>query len=61
MSETHDPDPKMLEILVCPMTRNVLKYDKNKHELISTAAGLAFPIKNGIPILLRDEAREIDN
>lgn len=61
MSETHDPDPKMLEILVCPMTRNVLKYDKNKQELISTAAGLAFPIKNGIPILLRDEAREIDN
>jgi len=50
-------DPKMLEALVCPETRNVLKYDAEKQELISENAGLAFPIRGGIPVMLVDEAR----
>ncbi|MCJ9428169.1 Trm112 family protein [Kordiimonas marina] len=53
-------DPKLLEILVCPVTRTTLEYDAEKQELISRAAGLAFPIRDGIPILLADEARELD-
>jgi len=57
---THKPDPKMLEALVCPVTRNVLTYDREAQELISKAAGLAFPIRNGIPVMLIDEARELD-
>ncbi|MBB5720631.1 hypothetical protein FHS72_000235 [Loktanella ponticola] len=50
-------DPKMLEALVCPETRNTLKYDADKQELISENAGLAFPIRGGIPVMLVDEAR----
>jgi uncharacterized protein YbaR (Trm112 family) len=50
-------DPKMLEALVCPETRNTLKYDAEKQELISENAGLAFPIRGGIPVMLVDEAR----
>jgi uncharacterized protein YbaR (Trm112 family) len=50
-------DPKMLEALVCPETRNALKYDAEKQELISENAGLAFPIRGGIPVMLVDEAR----
>lgn len=58
---THQPvDPKLLEILVCPVTKGPLDYDANKQELISKSAGLAFPIRDGIPIMLIDEAREID-
>ena len=53
-------DPKLLEILVCPLTKSKLRYDKNKQELISDEAKLAFPIRDGIPIMLQDEAREID-
>lgn len=53
------PDPKLLEILVCPLTKTSLRYDKDNHELISEKANLAFPIRYGIPILLIDEAREI--
>ncbi len=53
------PDPKLIEILVCPLTKGPLKYDKEAGELISKKAGLAFPIKNGIPIMLPDEAREL--
>lgn len=53
-------DIKLLEILVCPVTKSPLHYDAAAHELISTAAGLAFPIKYGIPIMLVDEARELD-
>ncbi len=49
---------KMLEALVCPVTRNILKYDAEKQELISENARLAFPIRNGIPVMLIDEARE---
>ena len=52
-------DPKLLEILVCPMTKAPLIYDAAKQELISKSARLAYPIKNGIPIMLVDEAREL--
>ena len=52
-------DPKLLEILVCPMTKAALIYDAQKQELISKSARLAYPIRNGIPIMLTDEAREL--
>ena len=52
-------DPKLLEILVCPVTKCVLIYDRDKQELISKAAGLAYPIKNGVPVMLPGEAREL--
>ncbi|MGE0613981.1 MAG: Trm112 family protein [Hyphomicrobiales bacterium] len=55
------PDPKLLEILVCPLTKTVLEYDREAQELISRAAGLAFPIRDGIPIMLADEARKLDD
>lgn len=54
-----DIDPKLLEILVCPVTKTPLTYDKNAQELISEEAGLAFPIRDGIPIMLVDEARSL--
>ena len=50
-------DRKMLEALVCPLTQSVLEYNEDNQELISKSAGLAYPIKNGIPIMLADEAR----
>ena len=53
-------DPKLLEILVCPLTKTPLEYDAEKQELISRAAKLAYPIRDGIPILLQEEARQID-
>jgi uncharacterized protein YbaR (Trm112 family) len=53
-------DPKLLEILVCPVTRGPLEYDAAAGELISRQAGLAFPIRDGIPIMLVDEARPLD-
>lgn len=53
-------DPKLLEILVCPLTKTSLDYDPKRQELISRAAGLAFPIRDGIPILLPEEARKLD-
>ena len=53
-------DPKMLEALVCPMTHATLRYDAEAQELISENAHLAFPIRNGIPVLLVDEARKTD-
>ncbi len=53
-------DPKLLEILVCPLTKTSLDYDAERQELISRAAGLAFPIRDGIPIMLPDEARKLD-
>ena len=59
MSQPHAFDPKMLEALVCPVTRSTLVYDQEKQELVSKAAGLAFPIRGGIPVMLVDEAREI--
>ena len=53
-------DPKLLEILVCPLSKAPLVYDKTANELISKSAGLAFPIRNGVPILLIDEARQLE-
>ncbi len=52
-------DPRLLEILVCPVTRTALEYDRAASELISRAAGLAYPIRDGIPIMLPDEARTL--
>lgn len=56
----HSVDPKLLEILVCPLSKKPLRYDAENQELISEAAGLAFPIRDGIPIMLIDEARRLD-
>lgn len=52
-------DPKLLEILVCPLTKGPLRYDREAQELISEEAGLAYPIRDGIPIMLIDEARQL--
>jgi hypothetical protein len=54
-------EPKLLEILVCPLTKGPLEYDPDAQELISRAAGLAYPIRDGIPIMLPDEARALDD
>ena len=59
MAET-GVDPKLLDILVCPLTKGPLRYDADAQELISEQAGLAFPIRDGIPIMLVDEARRLD-
>ncbi|HWW49174.1 MAG TPA: Trm112 family protein [Xanthobacteraceae bacterium] len=56
----HSVDPKLLEILVCPLTKSRLEYDSARQELISRAAKLAYPIRDGIPIMLPEEARRID-
>ena len=53
-------DPKLLEILVCPLTKGPLRYDAEANELVSEQAGLAYPIRDGIPIMLVDEARRLD-
>ena len=53
-------DPRLLEILVCPVTRAPLEYDREASELISKKAGLAYPIRDGLPILLEEEARALD-
>ena len=53
-------DPKLLEILVCPLTKGPLEYDAAKQELISRSAKLAYPIRDGFPIMLADEARRLD-
>jgi len=53
-------DPKLLEILVCPLTKGMLEYDAEKQELISRSAKLAYPIRDGIPIMLAEEARKLD-
>ena len=58
MSKT---DPKLLEALVCPVTRSTLRYDAAAQELVSKGAGLAFPIRNGIPVMLVDEARVLED
>ena len=60
---TLDPpplDPWLLERLVCPMTRTPLRYDEATQELVSDAAGLAYPIKDGVPVMLVEEARQLD-
>ena len=53
-------DPKLLEILVCPVTKGSLSYDRENDELISKSAKLAYPIRDGIPVLLEEEARELE-
>jgi uncharacterized protein YbaR (Trm112 family) len=52
-------DPKLLEILVCPVTKGPLTYDRQKQELVSRSARLAYPIRDGIPVMLEDEARRL--
>jgi uncharacterized protein len=59
--EGADVDAKLLEILVCPLTKGPLRYDRAAHELISDEAGLAYPIRDGIPIMLVDEARQLSD
>jgi uncharacterized protein len=54
-------DPKLLEILVCPLTKTTLRYDREKQELVSRAAGLAYPIRGGIPVMLAGEARQLSD
>jgi uncharacterized protein YbaR (Trm112 family) len=54
-------DPKLLEILVCPLTRTRLHYDAARQELVSKAAGLAYPIRDGVPIMLAGEARQLSD
>lgn len=54
-------DPKMLELLVCPLTKGNLTFDKNRNELVSRLARLAYPVRDGIPILLPSEARQIED
>ena len=53
-------DPRLLEILVCPVTRAELTYDRERQELVSRAARLAYPIRDGVPIMLPEEARKLD-
>jgi uncharacterized protein len=54
-----ETDPKLLEILVCPVTKTILVHDRERQELISKAAGLAYPIRGGVPIMLAGEARQL--
>jgi len=60
MPEERRVNPKLLELLVCPVTKSTLRYDAQNHELISDAARLAFPIRDGIPIMVPDEARTLE-
>ena len=71
MSESHDAaaeppakpvavDPRLLDVLVCPVTKGPLEYDRAANELVSRAAGLAYPIRDGIPIMLPEDARRLD-
>ena len=53
-------DPRLLEILVCPITKGPLEYDRTRNELISRKAGLAYPVRDGIPVMLPEEARKLD-
>ncbi len=60
MAKILEPDPKLLEILVCPLTRSLLDYDRENQELISKSAKLAYPIRGGIPVMIPGEARELE-
>lgn len=55
------PDPKLLELLVCPLTRTSLEYNAERSELVSKVAKLAYPIRDGIPVMVASEARELDD
>lgn len=59
MSEPTEIDPRLLEVIVCPASRGPLRYDREKCELVSAQARLAYPVRDGVPILLMDEAREL--
>ncbi len=61
MTQQAPIDPKLLEILVCPVTKQTLRYDAEKAELISETARLAYPIRDGIPVMLPDEARKLED
>ncbi len=61
MEGSSEIDPRLLEILVCPLTKAPLRYDRDAQELISQEAGLAYPIRHGIPIMLVDEARPLSD
>lgn len=61
MTQTHQIDPKLLEILVCPLSKVPLRYDAKAQELISDQAKLAYPIRDGIPIMLVEDARKIED
>ena len=56
----NEPDPRLLEVLVCPVTRGPLEYDRQAQELVSRGAGLAYPIRDGVPVMLPEEARRLD-
>ena len=56
-----ETDPKLLEILVCPLTKSTLHYDRERQELVSRAAGLAYPIRGGVPVMLPGEARTLSD
>ena len=56
-----ETDPKLLEILVCPLTKSTLHYDREKQELVSRAAGLAYPVRGGVPVMLPGEARTLSD
>ena len=56
-----ETDPKLLEFLVCPLTKTRLHYDRERQELVSRAAGLAYPIRGGVPVMLPDEARPLSD
>ena len=60
-SDEVGPDPRLLDLLVCPLTKAALRYDRERNELISEQAGLAYPIRDGIPIMLVEEARPLDD
>ena len=60
MADERRVDPKLLELLVCPVTKTALRYDAAANELISDAAKLAYPVRDGIPIMIPDEARKLD-
>ena len=57
---THEVDPRLLEVLVCPLTRGPLDYDRDRGELVSRNASLAYPVRDGVPIMLVEEARALD-
>ena len=60
LPETAPVDPRLLEILVCPVTKGPLEYDRGRGELVSRKAGLAYPVRDGIPIMLPEEARALE-
>ncbi|OYX36453.1 MAG: hypothetical protein B7Y99_01585 [Caulobacterales bacterium 32-69-10] len=60
LPRTGDIDPRLLEVLVCPVTHGPLEYDRDKNELVSRGANLAYPIRDGAPIMLPEEARRLD-